>query len=537
MHISRVRVLGFKRFVHFDSQLDPHFNVIVGDNEAGKSSLLEAVFLVLTGQYGGRAVQYMIDPYLFNVQIVRSFFEAIRNGRESPAPEVSIEAYIEDPADDPEIQRLRGTNNDRTEDCPGLSLKIEVDPDYLEDLKEYALDESNPMVLPVEYYRVAWKHFGDDWMKARRLPFRTANIKAAAAARQRGPNRFLSQVVDDVLTEEQRRNLSLEYKKLRHKFAQEEGVNAINKHLESQGSQVSSKKLTVQMDMSSRASWDQAITAHLDDMPFDCAGMGEQCRIQLRLAIAGEDRAQVLLIEEPENHLSHSNLNALLKDVREDCEHRQVIVTTHSAFVLNKLGLDSLLLIGPGGEATRLSALKDDTRDYFMRLPGYDTLRLILARRSLLVEGPSDELIVQRAYEEEHARLPIEDGIDVISVRSLAFKRFLEIASLLNLNVGVVTDNDGDVAALKRKYASYLTEEASQIRIYFDEDETRPTLEPQLLGANSLKLLNRIFNTNCADDESLLGFMTKNKTDCALKLFETAEAWVPPGYIRDAIIG
>ena len=58
--------------------------------------------------------------------------------------------------------------------------------------------------------------------------------------------------------------------------------------------------------------------------------------------------------------------------------------------------------------------LSQDTRDYFMKLPGYDTLRLIMSKRTILVEGPSDELIVQKAYKAQHGRLPLEDGVDVI---------------------------------------------------------------------------------------------------------------------------
>ena len=40
--------------------------------------------------------------------------------------------------------------------------------------------------------------------------------------------------------------------------------------------------------------------------------------------------------------------------------------------------------------------------NYFKKLPGYDTLRLVLAKRVILVEGPSDELVVQRAYRDAH---------------------------------------------------------------------------------------------------------------------------------------
>lgn len=91
-----------------------------------------------------------------------------------------------------------------------------------------------------------------------------------------------------------------------------------------------------------------------------------------------------------------------------------------------------------------LKDLKADTQDYFKKLAGYDTLRLVLSKKSILVEGPSDELIVQKAYYIANKKLPIEDGIDTISVKGLSFKRFLEIAKLLKKEVSIVTDNDGD---------------------------------------------------------------------------------------------
>lgn len=39
--------------------------------------------------------------------------------------------------------------------------------------------------------------------------------------------------------------------------------------------------------------------------------------------------------------------------------------------------------------------------------------------------------------------MPLDKGVEVISVNSLAFKRFLDIARLLKIDVTVVTDNDG----------------------------------------------------------------------------------------------
>jgi energy-coupling factor transporter ATP-binding protein EcfA2 len=534
MYITRVYIDGFKRLVHFDLTLNETFNVIVGDNETGKTSVLEAINLVLTHQYDGRAIDYAIDPYLFNAPKVAEYFAELRGGRNASPPGILIEAYFNDDGDDPALARLKGPNNTKNEDCPGLKLSIELDSDHVEALKEYARDESNPDVLPVEFYKCHWRSFAGNGIANRNLSFRTKTIDTSLPRMFRGPNKYVAQLVDDVLTEGQRRELSLAYKKLRHVFAQERGVQTINEHLKQQGSPATKKNLTVQVDMSSRSKWDSAITAHLDDLPFDCAGKGELCRIQMRLAIADSEKSRVLLIEEPENHLSHSNLNMLMDDINHDCTDRQVIITTHSAFVLNKLGIDNLRLISHNGMTAALTCMTPDTKDYFMKLPGYDTLRLILSRRCILVEGPSDELIVQRAYKDKHGKLPLEDGVDVISVGALAFKRFLEIAAPLNLDVCVVTDNDGDVAALKSKYKKYMNGEYSTIKICYDDDETCKTLEPQLLKANSLAMLNKILGKKHADNDALLKFM-KNKTDCALKMFETDQQWVAPGYIANAI--
>lgn len=46
-------------------------------------------------------------------------------------------------------------------------------------------------------------------------------------------------------------------------------------------------------------------------------------------------------------------------------------------------------------------------------------------------------------------RLPIEDGIEVISV-GVSFLRFLELADCIRTKIAVVTDNDGDMAAINK---------------------------------------------------------------------------------------
>ena len=187
MYINRVCIDGFKRLTDFELELNPTLNVIVGDNETGKSTVLEAIGLVLTARYDGHLIQYAIDPYLFNVDNVAEYFKRMRNGENLSAPRISIEAYFQSDDENPELAKLKGSNNSKSENCPGLVLTIGVDRNDLDDLKEYASDKANPEVLPVEFYNVVWTSFAGNSVTLRKLPFRVATIDTSLPRMYRGP--------------------------------------------------------------------------------------------------------------------------------------------------------------------------------------------------------------------------------------------------------------------------------------------------------------------------------------------------------------
>jgi putative ATP-dependent endonuclease of the OLD family len=506
----------------------------VGDNETGKSTLLEAINLVLSSQLDGRNIQYELNPYVFNSEMVKGYFAALKNGKHASPPQILVEAYLDDDQNS-DVAKLKGTNNSAGEDCPGMYLRVELNEEFADDFRKYTNVSENPDILPTEYYSTVWRSFADNPVATRNLPFRSKIIDTSLVRGHLGPNKYIARIISDVLEDDQRLLLSTAYRKLKHSFMDEDGIKRINTHLAEKKGDVTSKTLTVAMDMSARSTWDSSITAHLDDIPFDSVGKGEQCRVQMKLAIESAGDSNVLLIEEPENHLSHSNMHKLIEEITQKGAGRQIILTTHSNFVLNKLGIDNLILLSLRGKTMTMKHLSPDTKDYFMKLPGYDTLRLILSSKTILVEGPSDELIVQKAYMAQHGKLPLEDGVDVISVRGLSFKRFLEIGKLLNIDICVVTDNDGKVAALRKKYEDYLDGITESIEICYDDDENCQTLEPQLLKANSLKVMNTVLDTAFESEVDLLEHMKKHKTDIALKVFNSDNDLIFPEYIKNAI--
>lgn len=112
----------------------------------------------------------------------------------------------------------------------------------------------------------------------------------------------------------------------------------------------------------------------------------------------------------------------------------------------------------------------------------------------------------------------------------------------------VVTDNDGDMAAINKKYANYIGAKRKEyIKICVDDvvdtgtlkidksDYNYNTLEPKLLKVNGLDKLNQIFGTDYTNEDDLRKFMKHNKTECALRIFESSEQIEIPEYILEAI--
>ncbi|MFD4788329.1 ATP-dependent endonuclease [Streptomyces sp. NPDC058459] len=531
--LSKIVIQNYRTFRNFKLDFDPKMNILVGDNDAGKSTILEAIGLALTGKLHGRPLYQDLSPYIFHQDTVGEWIAALKEGRAVPPPEIIIELFLDSI---PETAALKGTNNLQRVDDPGVRIRVALNPDYDMEYKEFVKEPDHVRLVPTEYYRVEWLAFSGNGVTRNSIPASSSLIDAANIHLQSGVDYHMKQILNSKLDPDDRVKLTRAYRNLRETFAEDESIVKINESLRSNPSGMSDRALTLNIDVSQKANWETGIVPHLDDLPFQFVGKGEQSALKILLALSQDgEMAHTILVEEPENHLSFPNLGKLVRKISDKCKDKQVFIATHSSYVLNKLGLAKLVLLS-SAEGFHLDRLPASTQIYFKKLSGYDTLRLVLAKRSILVEGPSDELIVQRAYMDAHGgRVPAEDGIDVINVRGLSFKRFLDIASLLPENrVAVVTDNDGkDATDVKRNYNAYAS--SPNISVHVGEDANFKTLEPQLFKANGRTALNAVLGQNFTTDDGLLDYMKKNKTTCALAIFESTETITMPEYIKGAV--
>ncbi len=527
--INRIIVKGYRRFGTLDISPNAGMNIIVGDNESGKSTLLEAVALALTGKVNGRWASEELSPFWFNQARVAEFFAKYGTDDQVALPEILIELYL---ADRDEFQRLRGVHNSlQTPECPGVRLRVVPSDQYAEEFEAY-LQDSPPAILPVEFYTVDWRDFADNPLTQRPKELAASFIDSRTIRSTSGVDYHTREMLAENIDPKERARIAIAHRKSRQELT--EGTLAeINARLAKEHSSLHDRPIGLQMDQSARASWESGIVPQVDDIPFAMAGQGQQAAIKVALAMSRTSGTSTfILIEEPENHLSHTSLTKLIARIEGlASDDQQLFVTTHSSFVLNRLGVDKLVLLHDETPA-KLEDLGEDTAAYFRKLAGYDTLRLVLARKLALVEGPSDTIALERAYKDATGRLPSEDGIDIISMGGLTFKRALELCACLDRQAVALQDNDDRSQAEVLSEVDHLLVPGKRIMLVSDPAKGK-TLEPQMCSVNDDKTLRRVLGIT--DRAKPVTWMTNNKTEWALRVLDASETIAFPDYITEAV--
>lgn len=534
MIIDRLRIINYKSFRDVTISMNSDVNIFVGENDSGKSTILEALAIVLTGKCSSGSFFGRINLDWFNIDTRQEFKKEIQDGKQPELPSIEIEAYFADPGENEvELKRFKGTNNSLREDAVGVKIEIVFDEQYSPAYKQL-LGDNKINDIPIEYYRAIFRSFAYPEHYLQLTAKKTACIDTTRNGYRYVLNRFVSGSINEFLTEEEITNLRHAYRANRHEFTENPAVKTLNEKLQSSHS-FRGKAISLNLRENEVDEWKNDMSISLDDIPLENTGFGTQNMFKSEIFLLQKNDVGVLIIEEPENSLSYTNMSMLVSKLSERND-RQLFISTHSSFVANKLGLQSIHLVA-NRKVIPFAKLSAETYNYFIKLPGYNTLRVLLANQAILVEGPADELIVQRAYIDNFGKQPIEDGIDVISVDSLAFLRYCELASLIEKHITIVTDNDHDPIAAKKRFEKY----AGFITLCIEKNAELNTLEPSVLAANASdfqsfrRVIYRGNDIESRDEASIVDFMIKYKTEWSLRVFNSEHRICYPEYIMQAI--
>ena len=153
MAISKIKICNFKGFKGlFTLELNKGLNILVGNNETGKSTILEAIHLALTGLYGGKYIHNELSQYLFNNEVIEEYLQSVNDGVPIEPPSVLIEIYF-DGSIDPVFEG--NLNTDHATKAEGLQFKIAYNDKYNDEYQK-VVDSKQLSSLPIEYYEASW---------------------------------------------------------------------------------------------------------------------------------------------------------------------------------------------------------------------------------------------------------------------------------------------------------------------------------------------------------------------------------------------
>lgn len=534
MKIVKINIQNYKLLRDVCVELNPDVNVFVGENDAGKSTLLEAISIATSGKLNGFAFQKQLKANLFNVDCRNDYIAALSTTPIAP-PKIVLEAYCDDDAS------YSGTNNAFGEDCCGIRVVAEFDQQYANVYKTM-LANHDVKDIPVELYCVSYKYFSGDAVAFRYAPLKAVYVDTTRKDYSGMVDRFVSENITEYLSEQDQVDLSLEYRRVRAAFKESEALGRLNTSIH-EDKNLNERSISLELRENEIDEWKRQMSISVDEIPFEHIGFGSQNSIKVELAVKNsEEQVNMILMEEPENNLSHTNMAKLIHRISLS-KGKQIFISTHSSFVANKLSLNKLLLV-EAGKVVSFRDISDDTVAYFTKLPGYDTLRLVLAEKVILVEGPTDDLIIQRAYLDQCGCLPIDNGVDIIAVGALAFKRYCDIAIILQKKVSVVTDNDHSIKEnIEEKYEDYTNK--PYLQFFYETDENLNTIEPSVLAVNCgsdgqpTDAFKSVISKNGSlmkrDYEHILSYMTGNKAEWALRVFDSDSTIEYPQYIKDIV--
>lgn len=512
--IKKIRLINFKRFKNYTIEPNEKINILVGDNEVGKSSILEAIDLVASGNT--RRVESIGIDKLLNIDAVKEFFSGARSFDNLPVIRIELYLSLESPD-----HVMNGKNNTDGVKCDGIRLVCEPNQDYRTEVTE-ALN-SHPDYFPYDYYLIRFSTFADEGYTGYKKKIRSALIDSTNMSTEYATNDFVRRMYMQYTETDakERAKHKSEYRLLRNKF-KTESLKALNERVPAD------KHYAFGLKSGGSLGLESDLMIYENDVGIDSKGTGRQIFVKTDFALEKTgDNVDVVLIEEPENHLSPVNLRKLVQLVA-NTQNGQLFITTHNSLISTRLELNNLLILHIDGNEhpIMLKDLSEETAKYFVKSPPASIVEFALARKAILVEGPSEYMLMDYFYNSVAGHRPEEDSVHIIDIRGLSFKRYLEISKLTGSKVAVITDNDKDFQKnCIDKYTDYSSD--PNISIFYDNDNAKYTFEVVLYNENAA-LCDSLFS-------DAQNYMLNNKTEAAYSLLSQNQSINIPDYIRRAI--
>lgn len=543
MYIRKVTINNYRSFRFFEAQLQ-QLTVVIGENDTGKTNFFTALSLPLSGnQIDFNQKRLSVSD--INKDAVIDFLTSVVNddaeeNQLQKIPKVSVTVEFADPKDAYETALLAKwivADGDEESYKIRYDFKPKDDKDLLEVVKKSlagkTLDDINWFTLPVELYDyqvvsvnnekpIAYsdlKHVSVHSINAERDDFSESSSMKS--------NSIFTKLLMNTLDDDDKGQINTAYSEFFSAIEKTETFEKVigtNEDFENYDSII--EQLECTPNLPNLKNILSNITLKYGNEFLYQKGLGQRNLIYILILFAYYkscgDTFNLCCIEEPEAHLSVNNLR-LVRDFIEKSSSNsgslvQTIISTHNPSIINKLQISNVLAF-TGEKAISLSDTPTKLVDYLRKRPNFDILKLLFADKVILVEGTTEEMLIN-TFLSKQAGL---NDIDIIAIGQRGYINFLNIWLALNKDnqnkkIGVIRDYDDSDAAKAKHDAFDAANENITVRT-----TTNYTLEIDLVETeDNLALLNGLFDMT-GDVHEVSDYMIKGK---AARMLDVCDAMV-----------
>ena len=517
-NIRTLYIKGFKKFNEITVHFNEHTNVLVGENEAGKSTILEAIKIVLNQMYKNTDKSILKD--LFNKTQVENF-NASPSLETLPKIEIELDLILD--RTEKNTEYFFGENNRNTEAMFGIKFECF----FNEEIGANLIDVINSGEIPYEYYNLSWKTYSKQQYYLIKRPLNFIAIDTSENDTNSSFNYFNKTLFNSRYSEKEKIASKNKFRNELNKMFTSIDLEDIDEHRKFG---INDKKVILE----------SVLTVYEDSIALENKGSGMSSLIKTQIALdKSKNNLDIVSIEEPDNHLCHTTLLKMLSEIEKRQSDSQIIITTHNNLIASRLNLKNVIWI-TDNEAKSLDNISEDDANFFIKADNNNFLQILLSKKAILVEGATEFLLLPKIYQQITGRTIEDDEINIISCNGISYFRYLNVVNDANKKIMVLTDNDNKNTIIEETI-NYNNEHRHQ-HIFLDSNTDNWTWEKCFYALNQEALDSLIeVDENASylfhekDYGKVLGKILNNKVDTAYAMLNSEFNFVIPQYIQDAI--
>lgn len=481
MRISRIQIENYRNLKHVDVELK-NIVALIGENNSGKSNLLRAISLPLSSDDSGAGKR--LSWYDINKKVKDQYYEFLETNRERLiAGEVNLDEFIAQipcvtiqlffQPYEKEHYDVKDILVDEDGWIGGIRYQFSIKkPEELFDrvksilTTEASEDNIQMSLLPIELfdYSITVPDKGSNVPYDTLRYFRSVDLPAERDHFASNADKLGSRALTDILQKELKSDSQVTIEKKYYEFfetVKKEGnldkVLNWQEYSDIENAKEFFEQISILPNMPQMSSILGSIRLGYENDYMFVQGLGHRNLVLMTVILNSyiskkrDISYRLMTVEEPEAHLCVSNvllMGSLFHIFSQKNTYTQIVYATHNVELVNKMGLDKVIVMHKGEAYSLDKELTETERDYLTNNPNTDIFKILYSRKTILVEGITEEHLIKSYLK----TCPELNDIKVLSFHK-GFTKIIDIWEKVNKEsgnkLGIVRDFDDQPKAQK----------------------------------------------------------------------------------------